>query len=735
MHPFAFAYTTYCAYRYRSAMGICGGLSVCVGLFFFSGIADSITALGVLASVYAANKLSHTKPDRIKVSLLASAAVLSVGSVFCVATHGGILELMFVIASAATSLSLTHAFIGGFGALENVTNKKNYTACDIILINVCICALISGFGFIEIFGVNAAMVLSCAYILVSAYSLGAGLCLSCAVLNAASLCIFCGFDFSYMGLMCISALLCVLTSSLSKTVIAASFVAAVALGSLLIGQHEILTDVAACVCGTVIFFLCGGYIKKKSEEIKSSAKTSPLSLNETVKTVIKEEMSSQRNMLAEMARNVDHTSAGSMSTEDTVKTVCRMVSSDICPGCPSYASCWVHNAAVTYEAFGEAVRISMLNPSLNFDKLPKRFIAQCSKSRMMFKTIGYIYDSFKVKQACEVKINSMKSIVGHQFSHLSTILDRLYGRLSDGLHINTAEAGFAQSELENSGIDIDKLYIIEDFNKKKRVFVHTPHPLDDGEASREIPRVLCGVLGKEIIYDYASAAVKTDEGYCYVYSEQFPYRLSCGFAGCTKHEADFSGDSNTDTVLSNGIHAVAICDGMGSGLEASKQSERVLDMLEVLLNAGFDETKALDMINSVLVLDDSREIFAALDLFLFDLNKGIGEFVKAGACPSYIKRGRDTKKISYDSLPMGILEETHIHKGIQKFAKGDYVYFMSDGFFESVGSDEDYIRSSLLRHDYRNPQKVADALFTDALEKAGNIARDDVSIMVVKVRA
>lgn len=106
-------------------MGICGGLSVCVGLFFFSGIADSITALGVLASVYAANKLSHTKPDRIKVSLLASAAVLSVGSVFCVATHGGILELMFVIASAATSLSLTHAFIGGFGALENVTNKKN----------------------------------------------------------------------------------------------------------------------------------------------------------------------------------------------------------------------------------------------------------------------------------------------------------------------------------------------------------------------------------------------------------------------------------------------------------------------------------------------------------------------------------------------------------------------------------------------------------------------------------
>ena len=158
-------------------------------------------------------------------------------------------------------------------------------------------------------------------------------------------------------------------------------------------------------------------------------------------------------------------------------------------------------------------------------------------------------------------------------------------------------------------------------------------------------------------------------------------------------------------------------------------------MLEVLLNAGFDETKALDMINSVLVLDDSREIFAALDLFLFDLNKGIGEFVKAGACPSYIKRGRDTKKISYDSLPMGILEETHIHKGIQKFAKGDYVYFMSDGFFESVGSDEDYIRSSLLRHDYRNPQKVADALFTDALEKAGNIARDDVSIMVVKVRA
>ncbi len=734
IYPFAMAYVAFCVYRFSYFTGILAGIAVCASLFVFAGVGQAFSALGVMASVVVYKKMSKTNPDKIKISLIAFGASLSFGGIARIITGADIIGLLMTFANASVCLAITPAFISGFGAIENAPYKKSYTSGDVILISICICAVISGFIKIAPFNISISFILFCAYILIGGFCFTPGICLSGAVLSSGAMCLFSSYEFSYMGLFAICALICVLTSSLNKYVCALSFVAAVSLGSALIGQNEVLYETICACIGAVIFLLSSGYITKKAQEMKCFEDSSSLFLNETLRSVIREEMLSQREMLSEMAKNITRTSKQAPDKNETVNKICRMISSDVCPGCPSYASCWTSSPAYTYEAFAETIRLIMRESFVSYDKLPKEFYARCAKSRMMFKMICYIYDSFKLTQDCKRKLSGMKSIVEHQFSHLSSTLEKLYSRLSDGLYIDAKEAAFAQSELENCAIKIDGLYIIEDFNKKKRVFLHTSEPLCEDILSREIPRVLSSSLAGELIYDYCSSPITTQNGFCYIYREEYPFRLSCGFASCKKNKTDFSGDNNTNTILSNGIHAVAICDGMGSGIEASKQSERVLDMLEVLLNAGFDETKAIDMINSVLVLDDSIEISAALDLFLFDLNNGIGEFVKAGACASYIKRGKETIKVSYDTLPMGILDETHIHKGIQKFAKGDYVYFMSDGFFESVGNDETYVRSSLIKHSYRNPQKVADAIFNDALTMAGNVAKDDVSVMVVKVR-
>jgi len=157
-------------------------------------------------------------------------------------------------------------------------------------------------------------------------------------------------------------------------------------------------------------------------------------------------------------------------------------------------------------------------------------------------------------------------------------------------------------------------------------------------------------------------------------------------------------------------------------------------MYEELVNAGFAEEAATEAVNSVLALNGDEELFVTLDLFLFDLEKGLGEYIKAGASPSYIKRGKTIEKVEMDSLPLGILDETQVAKEERAFQIGDTLYFMSDGFFDSFHNDEGLIREHISRYDYRNPQKIADSLYEDALSLTGGEAVDDITIVIARVR-
>lgn len=68
--------------------------------------------------------------------------------------------------------------------------------------------------------------------------------------------------------------------------------------------------------------------------------------------------------------------------------------------------------------------------------------------------------------------------------------------------------------------------------------------------------------------------------------------------GCSK----ISGDNFTMMDLPGGRQSAALSDGMGSGERACKESTLVIELLEELLEAGFPEKTAIQMINTTLVL-------------------------------------------------------------------------------------------------------------------------------------
>ena len=82
-----------------------------------------------------------------------------------------------------------------------------------------------------------------------------------------------------------------------------------------------------------------------------------------------------------------------------------------------------------------------------------------------------------------------------------------------------------------------------------------------------------------------------------------------------------------------------LADGMGSGEQACRDSQAVIEFMERFLEAGFRKEKAFTMVNGAIAAQNGCCNLTTLDVCALNLLTGEAEFVKAGAAASYIKRG------------------------------------------------------------------------------------------------
>ena len=212
------------------------------------------------------------------------------------------------------------------------------------------------------------------------------------------------------------------------------------------------------------------------------------------------------------------------------------------------------------------------------------------------------------------------------------------------------------------------------------------------------------------------------------------YLMAIGKAEATKSKSEISGDSTLSIRLKDGKYLVAISDGMGSGQEARKSSMQALRLLENLLLSGFDKKISFDLINRALI-SQNKEIFATLDIAIIDLYLGSIEFIKSGACPTYIKNKKSVQMIKSNSLPAGMIEEN----GIQTFDKdielGDIMLMCSDGIIDSnveYKNKELWIKYMLEDIETNNTQKISDLILNEAIDNNYGVAKDDMSVIVCK---
>ena len=212
------------------------------------------------------------------------------------------------------------------------------------------------------------------------------------------------------------------------------------------------------------------------------------------------------------------------------------------------------------------------------------------------------------------------------------------------------------------------------------------------------------------------------------------YAMAIGMAETTKSKSEVSGDSVLSIRLKDGKYLIALSDGMGSGKEAKKSSEQALKMLENLLLSGFEKETSLELINTTL-LNQKEEGFATLDIAIVDLYLGNIEFIKSGACPSYIKNKKKVQILKANSLPSGILPNAKLQMMDKDIEDGEILLLCSDGILDSnieYRNKELWIRYLLEDIETFNTKKIADLVLNEAIDNNYGVAKDDMSVIVCR---
>ena len=131
---------------------------------------------------------------------------------------------------------------------------------------------------------------------------------------------------------------------------------------------------------------------------------------------------------------------------------------------------------------------------------------------------------------------------------------------------------------------------------------------------------------------------------------------------------------------------------------------------------------------------NQNESYTSMDITILDLFSGKAEFMKNGACNTYIKNKRNIQIIESNQNPIGILGKVDLQETERSVSDGDIIVMCSDGLLESKENySKDWIEEFLRNINTNNVQKVADMILAEAIDNSYGIANDDMTVIVAKI--
>ncbi|MCI8654318.1 MAG: SpoIIE family protein phosphatase [Clostridia bacterium] len=715
----------------------------------------------------------ETKNEKIKLGKRLFISVLTVMILRYVIKSFTIYNLIANITNALIVVIFYKIFTNSLGVLEEINVKKAFSLEEVMGASLVLAIAISGLGNIEILGLSIRNVLSILIVLVLGWKNGILIGATSGVTIGAVLGIIAQYEPSVVALYAISGMIAGLLNRFGKIgvivgfIIGSGILAYISNGTTL--DTQILKEILVASIGLIAV---PSRININIEEFMKSSRLLPAYSNKAL--VTGQSTLDKLNVVSEAIENIAKTydsHAEERYEDDNNKELEELIQEktiedknrdlfisellneldDIKDNMLYDDLSIVPNKIVNeiYAILTEKQQIDRKDLLKTFAKFNSYIIGFDDEKvseyledniRQVINKINASYRVSKVNFICQEKIKENKKSMQSQLGQISKAITNIATQIQEEVEEKeeyTIEKEKILMLLRQRDIAIEELWIRR--KREDRYFIDMYlNIINQGIINNDIEKIesiLTDVLKEKIKLNERTSKITKGKSLLTFISED-KYEMNIGITGNTKSKSTVSGDSILNIRLNDGKNLIAISDGMGSGAEARKSSQIAIKMLERLLSSGFNQNISVELINKA-VLNSTEEIFATLDIAIVDLYKGNIEFIKNGACPTYIKNDNKVQIIKTLTLPTGALEEIKLTTYDKDLANGDVIVMCSDGIIDSnveYKNKELWLKYLLEDMETQNPQKMADIILKEAIDNNYGISKDDMSVVVLRVK-
>lgn len=408
------------------------------------------------------------------------------------------------------------------------------------------------------------------------------------------------------------------------------------------------------------------------------------------------------------------------------------VSGKFCKDCVRREECWSRNYEGTYESAQVIFAAAREKGCIVEEDVPLEFMKRCINVKAFVREANKSLEIARVNLNWYNRLRESKEAVAEQLNGMAQVMKEFAADVCEITEVKNELEDQMIAKLRSQHIDVKRLILVENRRKQKEIHLIAKMKWGRCVTSREVAVMLGQVLGRKMRPGEHTKNVVSRECEVMVFVEDTKYKALTGVARKSKEGENVSGDNFSFLELGTGQMAMMLSDGMGSGNAANKESEEVIELMEQMLETGIKEKTAIHLLNSIYALWSDSRSFSTIDMGIFDLYSGNGNFIKLGAATSFIKKKDGVERIEAGSLPVGMFQQIEAETKQVQIEDGDLVVMVTDGVLDSFSGEqkEECLEFVLSEIKSNNPQEIAEQVLEKVLEIAEKGREDDMTVLV-----
>lgn len=408
------------------------------------------------------------------------------------------------------------------------------------------------------------------------------------------------------------------------------------------------------------------------------------------------------------------------------------ITGKICASCNLCQVCWEQDSPI-HSLLANLIQ-SMQEYGQAKKEYEKNLKDYCPQADEITKEAVRIFERTKVNMAWYQRLLENRELIAQQLDAMAFVMEDCAIEYEDITKQEKMMLNRVKYHARDRGYLITDIRLYRKQNGRLQL-VTTVHTKNGCLPIKEYREAICKGMDMLMMQHKDSRNMIGREKQVVIFEEDTAFHVIRGMARLTKDGEGVSGDNFSFLELENGQYVMCLSDGMGSGMEACRESEMVIELVEKFMEAGFTKETAISMMNSAMVIRGDNEVFSTIDIAAIDLYSGIAEFYKVGAAATFIKRKSGVECLLSSGLPVGASHRMEL-AGIKKELKdGDFLVMVSDGVLEylHVKEPEATMGDVIASLDTNNPTKLAKGILERVLLYTGGEVKDDMTVLAVSI--